>query len=400
MSANTALSTQPYKGTTDFLPLDLAKRNYIFDKWRNFYTGRGYEEYETSIIESAEVYKIKSGDELGTKQLYSFEDKGGRLIALRPEETPSLARMVVDNQSSLKFPLRWFSIPNCFRYEQPQRGRRREFWQLNVDMIGAADGWSDMEMLKMCGEMFLDFGASKKDFTIYYNHRGVLDSFLREINVTDEQKPEVYKLLDNWRKVEESKSLKALEELIGEKGKNQIACLIEGMDRETELLEDIIDDEFPEFARVFNEIKNVTQNKFNIEFSPTIVRGLAYYTGIVFEAYDTDPVNPRSLFGGGRYDNLLDLYGKDMAAVGFAVGQVPFTDFLETHDLMPAEFGLKPKLVLIPATEETLTKCYTTEIDKYIAEGYAVEVDLALDRTINKRLETAHKKDAKAVVVE
>ncbi len=400
MSASTTLSTQPYKGTTDFLPLELAKRNYIFEKWRSFFSSRGYEEYETSVIESAEVYKIKSGDELGSKQLYSFEDKSNRLIALRPEQTPSLARMVADNQGGLKFPLRWFSIPNCFRYEQPQRGRRREFWQLNVDMIGATDGWSDMEMLKMCGEMFLDFGASKKDFTIYYNHRGVLDSFLREINVTDEQKPEVYKLLDNWRKIDESKSLKALEELIGEKGKNQIACLIEGMDRETELLEDIIDDEFPEFARVFNEIKNVTQNKFSIEFSPTIVRGLAYYTGIVFEAYDTDPVNPRSLFGGGRYDNLLDLYGKEMAAVGFGAGQVPFTDFLETHGLMPAEFGLKPKLVLIPATEATLTKCYTTEMDKYIKEGFAVEVDLALDRALNKRLETAHKKDAKSIVVE
>jgi histidyl-tRNA synthetase len=395
------LPTQPYKGTTDFLPQDLAKRNYIFEKWRKYLIDHSYQEYETSVIEFAEVYKAKSGDELGTKQLYAFEDKGGRTIALRPEQTPSLARMVVDNFDQVKQPARWFSIPNCFRYEQPQRGRRREFWQLNVDIIGASEGWADLEVLKMSGEMLLDFGAKKKDFVIYYNHRGVLDSFLREIGVKeDEHKAQVYKVLDSWIKTEEKESHKALEELIGEKGKNQIACLIEGMDRETELWDDIIDDEYPEFARIYNQIDETIGNKFRIECNPCIVRGLAYYTGLVFEAYDTDPVNPRALFGGGRYDNLLDLYGKSVSCVGFAPGQVPITDFLETHGLMPSEFTQKPHLILIPTSEAAVQKCYISEVDKYISEGYAVEVDLALERSLNKRQETAHKKDAKAVVVE
>ena len=172
MQTITAISTQPYKGTRDFYPEDLVKRNYIFDIWRKSLISSGFVEYDSSIIENAEMYVAKSGEELGSKQLYHFMDKGDRHIALRPEMTPTLARMVSDKYRDLRYPLRWFSIPNCFRYEQPQKGRLREFWQLNVDIVGAQAGGSDLEIMTVAGNLFLDFGADKSMFKIMFNHRG------------------------------------------------------------------------------------------------------------------------------------------------------------------------------------------------------------------------------------
>ncbi|GAB4145219.1 MAG: histidine--tRNA ligase [Patescibacteria group bacterium] len=399
--SNTTLSTSPYKGTTDFLPADFNKRNYIFRKWRECLDKFGYEEYETSLLESAEVYRLKSGEELGTKQIYSFQDKGDRLIALRPEQTPSLARLVADNFGQLRMPLRWYSIPNCFRYEQPQRGRRREFWQLNVDMIGVEEGWADVEIIKMAAETMLAFGAKKEDFTIFYNHRGVLDSFLEEVGVQPDQKPGVYKVLDDWSRVTIEESEAALSQVLTEdKAKNHILCLLEGMDKEVDLWDDIADDEFPEFVKIQENLTTLLGDSVDIQLNPAIVRGLAYYTGTVFEVFDTNPENSRSLFGGGRYDNLLDLYGKKAGCVGFGAGQVTMTDFLETHDLMPAEFSNAPKLTLIPVTETDIQKCWETEVAKYQLEGYQVTIDYDIERSANKRRESAVKKGSKPIVIE
>ena len=151
-----SISSQPYKGTRDFYPKNLLKRNYIFQTWRQTLIANGYEEYDCSVVENAQIYIAKSGEELGSKQLYSFTDKGDRAIALRPEMTPSLARMISNHFGDMKFPLRWFSIPNCFRYERPQKGRLREFWQVNVDLIGKNAGESDLEILNLVGQLFLD----------------------------------------------------------------------------------------------------------------------------------------------------------------------------------------------------------------------------------------------------
>jgi histidyl-tRNA synthetase len=192
-------STEPYKGTRDFYPEQLAKRNYIFNTWRQTLTRYGFEEYETSLLENAQIYIAKSGQELGGSQLYNFYDKGERFIALRPEQTPSLARLIAAKQRELKFPLRWFSIPNCFRYERPQKGRLREHWQVNVDIIGLEKGEAELELLILIGNIFKGFGATNKQFKVMYNHRKLLDNWIEEFKLNS-FKPLIYKILDDWFK--------------------------------------------------------------------------------------------------------------------------------------------------------------------------------------------------------
>jgi histidyl-tRNA synthetase len=201
------ISTNPYKGTRDFYPEDMKRRNYIFDTWRYVLVQNGFVEYDSSVVENAEIYLAKSGEELGSKQLYSFIDKGDRKIALRPEMTPTLARIVAAKFGEMRFPLRWFSIPNCFRYERPQKGRLREFWQLNVDIIGKEAGEVDIELLVVTAKMFLAFGADRSMFKIMFNHRQVLDKWLESNNLLD-QKTTIYAVLDDWFKVsiEENKT--------------------------------------------------------------------------------------------------------------------------------------------------------------------------------------------------
>jgi histidyl-tRNA synthetase len=398
---NNQLPTAPYKGTSDFLPDELSERNYIFNKWRQVLSELNYQEYETSVLEMSEVFKIKSGEELGSTQIYSFLDKSNRQIALRPEQTPSLARLVSNNFGELKYPLRWFSIPNCFRYEQPQRGRRREFWQLNVDIIGSEEGWADFESIYLATKLMTAFGAKKQDYVVYYNHRGVLQSFLKEIGIGDESLKQVFHILDNWAKMGESENEAELSKIMDDKAKNQILCLLEGMNREMDLWDDIVEDEFPAFSELGDRLSSILGSTVDLQLNPALVRGLTYYTGMVFEVFDTDPVNNRSLFGGGRYDNLLDLYGKQASAVGFGMGQVPFTDFLHTHNLISKDdVATRPTTVLIPLTNEAVQKCYAEKIPELVSSGVAVEIDLDLSRALNKRRESAFKKGFEAVEIE
>lgn len=260
------LSTDPYKGVRDFYPEDKFVQNYIFDVWRRTVERFGYEEYDASILEHTEIYTEKSGQEIINEQTFTFTDRGGREVTLRPEMTPTVARMLAARRRELGFPLRWYSIPNLFRYEATQRGRLREHWQLNVDLFGLESIEADLELVQVGYQIMMNFGAKSSEFEI---------------------------------------------RLSNPKG---------------------TDEELTDFIGRLNDI-GIT----NTVVDKTLARGQAYYTGIVFEFFDTNPENSRSILGGGRYDNLTDLFGEsDMPAVGFGAGDVRLRDFLETHHLLPS----------------------------------------------------------------
>ncbi|MDP3763533.1 MAG: ATP phosphoribosyltransferase regulatory subunit [bacterium] len=247
------LGTDPYKGVRDFYPEDMAIQNYIFDTWRKVAEKFGYVEYGASPLEPTEIYTEKSGVEIINEQTFTFTDRGDRSVTLRPEMTPTLARMVAARRRNLKFPLRWFSMPNIFRYERSQRGRKREHWQLNCDLMGIASIEADKEIVSLAYTIMREFGAKDNDFEIRVNNSD-----------TD----------------------------------------------------------------IFKEIGP------NFVFDPSLARGQTYYTGMVFEIFDSNKENARSIAGGGRYDNLLEMFEVEpIPAVGFGMGDITLRDFLETHGL-------------------------------------------------------------------
>ncbi len=312
MSDNTKpenkISTEPYKGVRDFYPEDMAVQNYIFDTWKKVAKESGFVEYSASILEPAELYKSKTSTEIVNEQTFSFVDRGGRDVVLRPEMTPTLARMIAARRKALKFPLRWFSIPNVFRYEKPQRGRKREHWQLNCDLMGIAGVEAEVEIITLAYKIMKAFGAKDEDFVIKINDRKKIEEILLNNGVSKDNVPLVFRILDKKGKIADEEYDSELKKL--------------GFDAKTEFSNIVSIDDF----------KNNGIN--NIVFDPSIVRGFDYYTGMVFEVFDTSPENNRSLYGGGRYDNLLELFGVDpVPTVGFGMGDVTIRDFLETHNL-------------------------------------------------------------------
>ncbi len=387
------LSTQPYRGTRDFYPVDFLKRQYIFDTWTKVLRSLGYQQYDTPILEDAELYIQKSGEELGGKQLYHFYDKSNRHLALRPEMTPSLARIVAAKFGELKFPLRWFSIPNCFRYERPQKGRLREFWQLNVDVIGLPAGPIDLEFVYMITQLFAGFGAKPEQFQIKFNHRGVLDKWLQHQKL-DAYKTAIYGLLDDWYKTTEADKMLVLQNL----GLNsaQIASILNLTH----------DQAYLELAYEFAELRLILDNRetffsgLQIVFDPTIVRGLAYYTGLVFEAFDTNPNNPRALLGGGRYDDLLELFGKQAPAVGLGWGDATMASFLDNWNLWPTTLDVASdtKVGLLPNSDQDLVTIYSKILPQLRAQNRAFEIDYDYQRSPQKRYSSLKKRGCQEII--
>lgn len=307
------LSTDNYKGVRDFYPQDYRILEYIFTKWKTVLKKYGYEQYDASPLEYAEIYKQKSGEEIVNEQTYTFTDKGEREVSLRPEMTPTVARMVAKKSRELSFPLRWFSIPNVFRYERPQKGRLREHWQLNVDMFGSDSIYSEIELIQIAYDILIEFGLNDSQFVIKINNRKLLNSFFENTSLTEEQKHKVIKLLDRKNKLDNFE-----EKLQEVAGKN--FTFNPEMDEETKTVIDTL------------KKRGIS----NLEFDPYMVRGFDYYNGIIFEIFDTSPSNNRSIFGGGRYDNLTQIFSNDnIPAIGFGMGDVTLQDILETYDLLP-----------------------------------------------------------------
>ena len=313
------LSTEPYKGVRDFYPEDMEVQNYIFNTWRRVAEQFSYKEYSASILEPAELYKSKTSEEIVNEQTFIFTDRGGREIVLRPEMTPTLARMVAARRRNLKFPLRWYSIPNVFRYERPQRGRRREHWQLNCDLLGISGIEADVEIISLAHAIMKEFGAENKDFEIRVNDRKLITDIFNKIGGTSEStNVSVIRLLDRREKIDNFDS--ELERHLGSDKKEQFLGLLEDT-KSNETLEKL------------RETLN-TKNIQNIVIDTKLARGFDYYTGMIFEVFDNHKDNRRSLFGGGRYDNLLEMFEVEpIPAVGFGMGDITLRDFLETHGL-------------------------------------------------------------------
>ena len=372
-------STEPYKGVRDFYPEDMFIERYIFDTMSRVAESFGYTEYGASILEPAELYREKSSDEIVDEQTYTFTDRGEREVTLRPEMTPTLARMIAGKRRELSFPLRWYSIPNLFRYERPQRGRLREHWQLNADLFGVSGTEAEVEMMALASSVMKAFGAEESDFEIRISDRRILTSIFEELNVTDELQVQTMRLLDKRDKVDDF-DLK-LEVLLGGNAQAFIKKL-----KSTSSSTDL--------ESVQAQLKGLGIT--NVIIDTTIVRGFDYYTGVVFEVFDTSSENNRSLFGGGRYDNLLALFDVEaVPAIGFGMGDVTMRDFLLTHGLLP-EYAARTELYLCTLTPEA--KVYAQTLAQFLREqDINVEVGLS-EKKVGDQIKIADKKQIPFVI--
>ncbi|KND49730.1 MAG: histidine--tRNA ligase [Parcubacteria bacterium C7867-008] len=328
MSEHEPLSTESYKGVRDFYPREFAVREAVFGRIRRTLGLYGYEEYNASPLERAELYEAKTSEEIVNEQTYTFTDRGDRRVTLRPEMTPTLARMVAGKRRELVFPLRWFSIGNRFRYERPQRGRMREFFQTDVDLLGLSAGDADIEVVSIATRILKEFGATDQDFIVRVNSRELLTQACAAAGLTGDSIKQYMRLLDKKDKMPKEVFDVAVREITH---KDPLDLIAQDEPRLSEAKRAILG--------TIVQLKE--RGVANAVFDPTLVRGFDYYTGITFEVYDTDPENPRAIFGGGRYDRLVAMFGGDpIPAVGFAIGDVTLMDFLETHGLTPDGAGL------------------------------------------------------------
>lgn len=330
------LSTEPYRGVRDFYPEDWAKMDAMFSTLRKELRAWGYEEYNASPLERAELYESKTSEEIVNEQTYTFTDRGDRRVTLRPEMTPTLARMIAGKRRELALPARWFNIGDRFRYERPQRGRLREFYQTDIDLVGLPEGEADVEALVLAASLLKAFGASESDFTLKVNSRPLLNAACAAAGLAGDDVKHYLHLLDRKAKMS------------GDEFDAEVAKLTD-KDPLT-FIENA--SESPEVAaekkKLLDRLDTLKERGVgNAIFDATITRGFDYYTGMVFEVYDTNPENPRAMFGGGRYDGLVALFGGEpIPAIGFAIGDVTLADFLETHTLALDTAGFAPELYL------------------------------------------------------
>ena len=388
----TSLSSQPYKGTHDYYPEEKRVQNYIFDTWKQVVESFGYEEYGAPILESLEIYAAKSGQELVNDQTYTFTDRGGRVVAIRPEMTPSISRMVAARRQELAYPARLFSIANFMRYERPQRGREREFWQLNVDIFGVDDVSADIEIITMADTILKKFGAKSGDYVIRVNNRKFIHFMMAEyLGLDVAGSLQMTKLFDRRGKITEQ-----------DFNEQALAILGEAQASDIEKIKQIIDakevSDLPEElqrASAIDEIKAVFDGLRSAGvdgaiFDATLMRGLDYYTGTVFEVFDTHPDNNRSLFGGGRYDGLVGLFGAEpISAVGMAPGNTMIENFLDVHGLLPENVSKTDVYVVVIGDALDDARRIACELRQ---AGLNVEMDIT-GRKLDKQIKTAVKKN-------
>lgn len=378
-TAEAKLSTEPYKGVRDFYPEDQAFLNYFFDTCRRFVEKAGYVEYHASILEPAELYKAKGAEneEMASEQTYTFTDRGAREVTLRPEMTPTVARMVAAKRRELGFPLRWYSLPNVFRYERPQRGRLREHWQLNVDLFGSRSAYADAEVLGMAYGLMRAFGAEESDFVIKVGSRMFLDSLVEKLSLSEEQSKKLRRLLDAKDKMPGSEFRAGLGEL--------------GL-AESQILTASPPEDIAKMLREFSD-----EGLRNIIWDPSIVRGFDYYTGMVFEVFDTHPDNNRALFGGGRYDNLTQLFDDEpLPGVGFGMGDATIHNFLEVRGLLPAYTPPTHVYIAIPSPD--LAQKAQTFAGELRQQGVSVAVDFG-EKKLGEQIKTASKHKVPYLIV-
>ncbi len=366
--------TKGVRGTRDFYPEDMRVRNWLFDNFQSAARSHGFEEYDAPLLEHEELYTRKQGEEI-TQQLYGFEDKGGRRVSLRPEMTPSLARMVMARAGALPTPIKWFSIPQCWRYERTQRGRGREHYQWNVDVWGAEGIEADAELISVLATFFRSVGLCPEDLVIRVSSRKVLEEVLGSVGVSGEAFPAVCVIVDKMGKTpEEAMSAQLAEQGLDADAISTIRSTL-GL-QDLDALASALGDGSPavsELTSLFSLIDSYGISDW-IAFDASVVRGLAYYTGPVFEAHDRAG-ELRAIVGGGRYDRLLStLGGRDMPATGFGFGDMVIMELLASKGLVPELSSGNQDLVV--SSDESLRPAAMSVAQRLRASGRTVDLVL------------------------
>lgn len=383
------VNLQPYKGARDFYPEDKRFQKWMFAKWRRVFERYGYQEYDAPILEPTDLYLMKGNEEIINEQTYTFADRGDRSVTIRTEMTPSVSRMVAGRRQELVYPLRWYSIPNLWRYERMQRGRLREFWQPNVDIFGVSTLEAEIEMLQIIDDLFQAFKAKRQDYVVKVNSRKLIDAmFKKHFGMDDEETTQLIRATDKIHKTDESVFIPLLDSITNNNETSKAILSVLKTKNLDELPENV--KEHPSYKEIQELITQCQSLGItNVEFDITLMRGFDYYTDIVFEAFDTDPENNRSLLGGGRYDGLVGQFGVEpVPTVGFATSDVSFQNFLETHKLLP-KLTPETEMVLIVRESES-TKGALKAAVELREMGVNVAVDYT-ERKVDKQFKAAIK---------
>jgi len=395
------MKIQPVKGTRDFYPREMAVRNWIIDGWKRVSVRNGFEEYDGPIFEYLKMFQIKSGDEI-VEQLFSFEDRGGRKLALRPEITPTLARMVNQQINSLPRPIKWFSVPRLFRAERPQKGRLREFFQWNIDIIGMDDVLADSETIFCALDYLKEVGLTPDDIVVKISSRKMLAELLKSIGIKENQLDALYAVLDKRNKLPDDVFKEMLAENLPDKNKrNKILELMSVKSveqiRKSFNLSRAAEESVDELSRLF-ELLGVMGVSDYCVFDIGIVRGLAYYTGIVYEIYDKAS-ELRAIGGGGRYDNLLKLFGgPDISATGFGIGDCILGLLLEEKGLLQKQLPKAGLDYFVACVGETYRQNAVKLTTKLRTAGWSASLSYKYSK-LSKQLKEASEQNAKKCVI-
>lgn len=383
-----ALNKLPYRGTRDFFPKEMRLRNFIFQKMAEVSERFAYEPYDGPLLEEVDLYLAKSGEELINEQIYSFTDRGERKVAIRPEMTPTVARMVAQIHREVAKPLRWYAIPNLMRYEKPQKGRLREFWQYNADIFGGGQH-GEVEIIQLAVTLLKSFGATHEHFEVMVNDRRFVDLVFGElIGLDPVATKKLYKLVDAKNKMPAEKFSAEVKSLTADENKAQVfedfvnlktIDEVKAFATKYVLLEEMMSSLYGFFDKI--EMQGLSEY---VKFEPSIVRGLDYYTGIVFEIFDKHPDNRRAIAGGGSYANLLQIFNEPaLEGVGIGLGEVPLTDFLTSHNLMP-DFS-RPELDFLVAYVDAVSEGTAMKLAQKLRERNQ-KVELYLGEAKHKKV--------------
>jgi len=391
----------PVKGTRDFYPQEMAVRNWIIDGWKKVSLRNGFEEYDGPIFEYLKMFQIKSGDEI-VEQLFSLTDRGGRELALRPEMTPTLARMVNQRINSLPRPIKWFSVPRLFRAERPQKGRLREFFQWNIDIIGEDSVLADAEVIFTTIDYLRQIGLTDKDIKVKISSRKFLAGFLKGLGIPEQKLGDLYVLLDKSSKLPADAFEELLIEQIPEKSiSDKILKFM--AEQSSEQMVDLIGPNesarsaLDEINQIFEYLKSMGVSDYCI-FDPGIVRGLAYYTGIVFEVHDAVG-DLRAICGGGRYDNLLqDFGGPAIPATGMGMGDCVLEILLRDKGLLEKQLPKAQMEYFVACVDESYKDATVNITMELRSRGFAANFSYKSAK-LGKQLKQASDSNAKKCII-
>lgn len=399
---------QSLPGFREFYPDACARRNHIFGQWRQVARAFNFQEYDAPVLEPLELYIEKSGEEI-VGQLFKFEDRGGRAVALRPEMTPSLARLIGAKANSLKRPIKWFNIGEHYRYEKPQKGRLRAFYQFNVDIFGEAGPAADAELIALLVQALRSFGLDSKDFKVRLSDRDLWWLILQAEGLDEKESAAVLAIIDKLERTDRAKAVAQLTEVLGGEAEafltrveeviairdfDSLSAYILNLPLKGDLAEQA-QQRLADWQALLSGLQSSGAGDF-IQIDLGIVRGLAYYTGFVFEAFESSGAG-RALAGGGRYDALVKkLGGPEMPAVGFAMGDVTLADLLESKKLL-AKYVESPDFIAIIGGAEARDAALA-DAALLRSRGYRVDYPLK-DQGFGKQFKDANQKGARFALI-